>query len=180
MSGLALVIADIKAHPGRERQSVVLLPGGSKDQITPDEANRDADLKKIFKAGIDQLLELGVPFVCAAGNFGESPNRDTIDTAPAVFQSTETPIIVVGSAENDGSQSSFSQGGSQLTIYAPGREIEVQSLVDFQPTKKSGTSYGKHTKLDSILPHAIEAFTNLASQLHHKWQASLQHTWLMT
>jgi hypothetical protein len=89
---------------------------------------------------------MGVPFVCASGNHGTEPNRHNMDTVPGVLQDADTPIIVVGSAEYDGSRSDFSQDGSQVTIYAPGREVEVQSLTDFQSTIKSGTSYGTFQK----------------------------------
>jgi hypothetical protein len=75
-SALALVVADIEAHPGRERQNVVLIPGGSRDITTPDEASKHRALLRIFKVGINRILALGVPFVCAAGNFAEPVSKN--------------------------------------------------------------------------------------------------------
>jgi hypothetical protein len=134
---------------------------GSDRKQSYEEAKGDIEWQAWFERPIKRLMEIGVPFVCAAGNHGDEPNRQNIDTVPGVLQDSETPIIVVGSAEYDGTRSDFSQGGDQLTIYAPGREVVVQSMTDFQSSIKSGTSYGKFSKRNLALNGVVKTCADL-------------------
>jgi hypothetical protein len=117
----------------------VVITAAASSPYSRDDVRNDEDLQDFFGRGLRQILGLGVPFVCAAGNRDGVP----INHLPALFQETNTPILVVGSNDFDGSRSSFSQLGPQLTIYAPGRDVEVQSRVEFQSLLATGTSYGK-------------------------------------
>jgi subtilisin family serine protease len=140
LSALESIADDLQAHPGRERHSVVLTAAGL-GGLTRDDVRNDQDTQKYLGRPISAILALGVPFVCAAGNSGE--DGKPINSVPALLQETDTPIIVVRSNDYDGSRSSFSQLGPQLTIYAPGREVECQGRGSFETVIKSGTSYGK-------------------------------------
>jgi hypothetical protein len=143
---LALVLRDIRDHPGRERRSVVLTATGSQDPLTYEDAKKDRRFQKWFVEGIKELHDLGVPFVCAAGNNANGAQRQNIDTAPAVFGDNDIPIIVVGAANYKGERVGMSQRGNQLTIYAPGQDVLVQTREDFNGNKDApmtGTSVGK-------------------------------------
>jgi hypothetical protein len=119
----------------------VVVTSAGASGYTVDEIRRSPKLQKWFQPSLDSILGLSVPFVCAAGNDGK--DGTPIDKIPALFQEPSVPLIVVGSNEYDGSRSDFSQLGPQLTIYAPGRQVEVQTLLDFRSQKVDGTSYGK-------------------------------------
>jgi hypothetical protein len=137
-----LIRKDIEANPGRGRRSVVFTALGSPESWTYETAMNDYYAKEDWLDGIKDLQNLGVPFLCAAGNFGQVPNRLTIDTLPAVLQDNNTPIIVVGAADYEGARELSSQIGSQLTVYAPGKEIVYQNRDRGGEGKGTGTSLG--------------------------------------
>jgi hypothetical protein len=99
-------------------------------------------MQDIFEPGLKELLSLGVPIVCAAGNAAQKQGRQNIDTAPAVYQDQDTPLINVGAANFDGDSWEGSQYGKQLTLYAPGVQVAVQSVNGEQPVFRTGTSAG--------------------------------------
>ncbi|KAF2691652.1 hypothetical protein K458DRAFT_398082 [Lentithecium fluviatile CBS 122367] len=71
----------------------------------------------------------GVQYVASAGNETKTPGRENIDTLPKACEDKYTPIINVGAAISEGSQADFSQAGSKLTLYAPGRVVEAAPAV---------------------------------------------------
>jgi hypothetical protein len=135
-------LQDLKDNPDRAHKSVVLIAWGTDDFYTYEEAKKDEDLQAIFEQGLKDVLNLGVPIVCAAGNEARTQGRQNIDTAPAVYQDQNTPLINVGGANFDGERWEGSQYGSQLTLYAPGVQIAVQAVTGFQPVLRTGTSVG--------------------------------------
>lgn len=163
---LALVYKDIKDNPGRERQSVVLATIGSPDPLTYEEAKEDR-YQEWYAKGIKRLHEMGVPFVCAAGNHGNNAQRQNIDTAPAILEDNGNPIIVVGAADYKGERVKISQVGSQLTIYAPGQDVLVQTRRDFNVNADvpvTGTSFGKQTHiLPATKPYCLKNANKLSS-----------------
>lgn len=82
---------------------------------------------------------MGVRIVLASGNNDQAPD---IDALPQLLSDEATPFIVVGAADYDGSRRAGSQGGDQLTIYAPGDICPLQSRIDFEEVNDSGTSIG--------------------------------------
>jgi hypothetical protein len=139
-----LIFANIQAHPERAHQSVVLIASGSEDAYSYAIAKADETIRSIYEGGIQQILGLGIPIVCAAGNNAEKPGRQNIDTLPSVLQDENTPLINVGAADYEGNRILMSQHGSQLTVYAPGYLVESQSPVDLSPIVSTGTSNRKY------------------------------------
>jgi hypothetical protein len=140
---LQFILADIKANPGREKRSVVLTTEGNQYATTYAEAKADAEFQQWYARPIRAIQALGVPVVCAAGNYAKDSSRQMIDTVPAVLADDDTPLIVVGGATYDGDRYIESQYGPQITVYAPGENIEVQNEKDFEKTVMTGTSAGK-------------------------------------
>lgn len=138
-----LVIQDLKAHPGRAHQSVILITLGSEEPTNYRDSKGDPIARMIFENPIKELLGLGVPIICAAGNEGDKPNRHNIDARPAVYQDEDIPLINVGAANYKGERLSMSQYGSQLTVYAPGFSVEAQSASDLETITATGTSIGE-------------------------------------
>jgi hypothetical protein len=103
-----------------------------------------AKLQLYYGDPLRDLLKLGVPVVCAAGNNAKVAGRENIDHLPALWQDEETPVINVGGAGYDGKRADFSQGGSQVTIYAPGVDIEIPTARDFNSKTEYGTSLCKY------------------------------------
>jgi hypothetical protein len=122
---------------------VVVNARGSIDTWTYEKAMSDYWANEDWLNGIKKIQNLGVPFLCAAGNAGQDPNRLTIDTLPAVLQDKDTPIIVVGAADYEGARVPMSQLGSQLRIYAPGKEVLFQTRERGGESQNTGTSVGK-------------------------------------
>lgn len=138
---LKLITDNIKANPGRAEKSVVVCSlgwGVNKRPLTGLPENI-----RLYKDPLDALFSLGVPYVASAGNGAQTEGREDIDNFPKVYEDQDTPIINVGGAMLDGSRWKTSQAGPQLTLYAPGHFVEVQSKNNGQTETKSGTSYGK-------------------------------------
>jgi hypothetical protein len=142
-----IIRKDIEANPGRERCSVVVIAKGTPESWTYQRAMNDDWAKEAWQKGIKDIQDLGVPFVCAAGNYGEDPLRPSIDTMPAVLQDDDTPIIVVGAADYEGARVPMSQVGAQLTVYAPGKDVLSQRREYLREGLFTGTSMGKKTPL---------------------------------
>jgi hypothetical protein len=141
-SALGLIVEDIRAHPGRELQSVVQTSVQFEEGLTHEIISEDSDWQDYLDP-IQDLLSLGVPFICSAGNEARTTNRETIDTFPPAAQDSDTPIIVVGAATYAGDRGGFSQYGPQVTIYGPGVDVECQTKDDKKSHTDSGTSLGK-------------------------------------
>lgn len=145
-----LIIQDLKNHPDRARRSVILIVSGSEDKYTLESARADDLVRDYFELPMEEILGLGVPIVCAAGNEALDSTRSNIDSVPAVFQDTDTPLINVGAADYNGNRVPKSQYGNQLTIYAPGDQVAAQSVEDLEESLNFGTSIGRWT-----LPYKI-------------------------
>jgi major intracellular serine protease len=121
---------------------VILISSGTQDPSTLKDAKANKIDQQTFENPIKRLLDHGVPIVCAAGNYADNPNRQNIDTQPALYQAEDTPIINVGAASFAGERYTKSQAGSQLTLYAPGVEIEYGEF-DVGKRLLTGTSMGE-------------------------------------
>jgi hypothetical protein len=136
------VIADIKAHPGREFKSVVttsrsMAKGFSYAKVKALPEGH----KKLYVRPIERLFDLGVPLVCAAGNAAlEAPD---IDELPMAVKGEKHPVINVGAIKWDGQRADLSQYGDQLDLYALGVDIIGQTKKDKTPKMVQGTSFGK-------------------------------------
>jgi hypothetical protein len=142
LAALEMIVNDIEAHPGRELHSVPMTSVNLGSYLTTDIINKDEFWWGLLEP-IKTLLNLGVPFVCTAGNKATFPNRQMIDEFPPAAQDPGTPLINVGAAKYDGERLDISQYGNQLTIYAPGDDVEYQTKRDGKSGKDFGTSIGK-------------------------------------
>ncbi|KAJ9668147.1 hypothetical protein H2201_001576 [Coniosporium apollinis] len=135
-----LALQDIKDKQ-RTKKSIIAISVCSIDPVDP---NNLSDARKEERDAIEEALKNDVPVLAAAGNKAEkkSPDgklREGIDTAPAIYESPDFPIIVVGSTDHDGKRAATSQGGDKVTLLAQGIDIVCQG-VPFAPQIKSGTS----------------------------------------
>lgn len=147
---LKLVIADIKAEPGRELRSVVTSSRSIGEGHSLSEVRGfKPGLKDLYVTPIEELFDLGVPMVMASGNEGEKVPY--IDELPAVIKDEKHPIINVGAVNWWGIRVPFSQYGdpqytpNQLDVYAIGHEIRGQTKqdkVESDPKRLQGTSFG--------------------------------------
>ncbi|KAF2821808.1 hypothetical protein CC86DRAFT_100900 [Ophiobolus disseminans] len=139
---LGLIEEHISSIPGRQHKSIVMSAIGWKDALfggrdTPEEVRDAWDLQVRFGNLYKDIINLGVPVVCAAGN---EEGQTVINSLPQLFESDDIPLIVVGAAESDGSRIPDSQGGDQLTVYAPGSNAPMQSKTDDGHFINGGTS----------------------------------------
>ena len=111
---------------------------------------------KIIGEHLAQLVKHGAILVAAAGNSREvshTPpvvgvgtknmlqNTPDIDAFPQILADGRVPeMIVVGSINSSGVQSSFSQGGHLLDVAAVGEDV---FCAKHELTSTSGTSFGK-------------------------------------
>lgn len=126
---------------GRSKKSIVILAWSKVDKFI-----RPADRRATIKA-IRELFDQGVPVVVLAGNDAEERDasgnlRLEVDTFPGSLSADDFPLIVVGSTDQNGAISSFSQRGDKVTSYTRGEDIECEGLEE-PVMKDSGTSYGK-------------------------------------
>lgn len=129
------IAKDLGAHPERQGFSVV-----SVSMTSDGPGGRQAAL---LTRAIESVMALDVPVVVSAGNYGEEPGREDIDTYPALLASRDWPLIVVGSCNRNGERSAFSQVGNELTLYAVGEDITCFEGQSTPTTGIDGTSYCK-------------------------------------
>lgn len=146
--GFKKVIAHIASIPGRADRSVVLMTSGSSAQWSYATAKADEIELVKWEKPTQDLLNMGVPIVCASGNVGTDINRYIVDTLPQVLQhDEETPIINVGNAEFNGKRRDksryFAKGDDRLMIYAPGTDVKLLPKDGFNAVTDSGTSFCK-------------------------------------
>ena len=141
--GLKIAFADIR-DKGRALKSVVVV-----SQAVPGSTTRDQALKtergRDFLNAINDIIALGTPVVLAAGNERDADEgtREDIDLLPQVLEHPDmTPIINVGAAKISGDRVEDSQGGPQLSIYAPGNLV-FSLTRDSRSETFQGTSVGK-------------------------------------
>jgi hypothetical protein len=137
IAGFNMIIRDLRDSPERRKHSVVTM------SIVGDiyDGRKSYDM---LRTAIGDVMDLDVPVVVMAGNEGGDTTRRYIDTVPAVFARHDRrhPLIVVGSCDVSGRDSSFSQRGK--TIYAVGEDITAFRNDPSSPsTGLQGTSMCK-------------------------------------
>lgn len=141
-----MVLKDIEDNK-RQKKSVILMAGGWQEEGTDTGTYEKLKNSKVmhdwYGNGLRAILNIGVPIVCAAGNYANQQGRENIDTVPPLFQDEDTPLINVGAADYEGKRLAMSQGGNQVTIYAPGLDIVIPRKNDFETELQSGTSVGE-------------------------------------
>jgi hypothetical protein len=139
--GIFKAIEDIGTKKRNLRSVISLSTAMWRDEgFTRDQALVDPQ-GRYFNTLIDHVHSLGVPIVAASGN-AATTRRSNIDGIPQVLEGPDVPIINVGGAEEDGSRHSDSQGGDQLSIYAPITAV-TQTKEDGIRNPETGTSLGK-------------------------------------
>jgi subtilisin family serine protease len=110
----------------------------------PDVAKKSRKGQNLIRV-LDSIHSEGVPIVFASGNAGDISGRENIDNYPQVLEGPGTPIINVGGTTLQGDRWGKSQGGPQLTIYAPGEDVGIQGKLDGKDGESlvAGTSVGK-------------------------------------
>lgn len=129
------IAQDLKAHPDRQGFSVV-----SVSMTSDGHGGRQASL---LSRAIESVWLLDVPVVVSAGNYGDQPGREEIDTYPALLASGVWPLIVAGSCNRRGERSAFSQVGHELTLYAVGEDVTCFEGQSAPTTDIDGTSFCK-------------------------------------
>ena len=106
---------------------------------------------------IAKLMLDDVIVICSAGNNALERDqngalRSNVDTAPAVFETDDYPLIVVGATDFAGNEADFSQKGDKVKILAPGAGIHCLEKGQRDPstTPRDGTSYCKFFFVPSL------------------------------
>ncbi|EPE25367.1 Subtilisin-like protein [Glarea lozoyensis ATCC 20868] len=134
IEALAEVAQDIRARPERRKKSVVTMSMG----LTERNPFWGDKLSEVIR----DLFKLDVPVIVPAGNEAGDPNRQHVDSYPALFSNFNFPLVVVGSADYDGSRSPFSQAGPHLTVHAVGNGVTCLPNDDSTPVSdRKGTSF---------------------------------------
>ncbi|SEQ79241.1 S8 family peptidase [Lentzea albida] len=120
IAGIDWVTADVQANPARKPAVANMSLGGGANQTVDDAVSRS--------------IAAGVTYGLAAGN---DSGGNACNTSPA-----RTPeAITVGSTDRTDARSSFSNLGTCLDIFAPGRDITSAWLTNDDATNTiSGTS----------------------------------------
>ena len=147
---LDTVIDDIIEKEWNET-SVVSVSWGAHEPYTHTSATDPLKIKLL--AQINQLGEMHVPFVCAAGNDALYADRGKarliIDTFPAVvttFYPRRRLFMAVGNSDINGARDMTSQisGTDETQIYAPGVDIKCASSTSSTEFRTdTGTSFCK-------------------------------------
>lgn len=136
-------------------KAVLVLSAGrwKEDDMKRAHGNNWEVTKNLMTTALEQLDQLGVTVVLAAGNDGASSNPQQnpnfaplyIDQHfPLALATANSPILAVGSTNNKGQLSVFStpgRGYTPVSLYAQGEGVSTYDLLESGPTLKSGTSY---------------------------------------
>jgi len=120
----------------RRGNSVVTYSISSGD---PVDLNHSFFARRMMKIHIKTLMDNDIPVFFVAGN--RRQGRPNVDTAPAAFEGQDYPLVVVGACDMYGLRAYISQGGSHISLYAPGDSITAQNKDNDNGRKDSGTSY---------------------------------------
>ena len=146
---LELVAKDIRLLSRRQKRSVVTMSMAVRFPFDPN-----SQIQRRLKARIQDLFDLDVPVIVSSGNDGV--NTPEINSVPAVFADNNFPLIVVGSTNTAGIESSFSQRGPGLTTRAIGEDITCMPKDGSTPrTNDKGTSYCEKSLIVSLSPHLL-------------------------
>lgn len=141
---------DWALNPDRIETSVII--STSSDAVKYDD-KENPEFDRLIKNWLKDFADLGVPVVYASGNSASDDFKDRgdIDEFPMVIKDSENQLINVGAANYDGTRVKGSQGGSKLSVYAPGFDVRSQSRYDeVTDDHFGGTSAGKHFQLLSL------------------------------
>ena len=92
-----------------------------------------------MKSRMSDIFNLGGTIVVPSGNH-RSPIRPDVDAFPALWESPDFPLIVVGAVDNTGTRTVFSQGPSHVTVYAPGSRVRCAKKHGYR-IPYGGTSF---------------------------------------
>ncbi|CAJ2501812.1 Uu.00g046650.m01.CDS01 [Anthostomella pinea] len=159
LQAVIAVINDLRANPERRKKSVVTL---SLYWPVTTGSGAITTWERDLRRKIKEIIDMDVPFVNAAGNFGSQLGRHAIDTVPGVFEETDVPIINVGNADANGIIRPNSQGGAHLWMYATG-DVTCYSKAG-AVTTKDGTSFAA--------PLVAGEIANLLSREHVPFDTS--------
>lgn len=127
-------MADVTVRADRKKRSVVSI------SMIGDPADPESDVQELLEESLQELFELDVPVITGSGN--NRRNAQDVDTVPAQWARPTYPLIVVGSVDFDGKRSDFSQGGTQVTVHAPGKDVTCVPETGSEPSRgRSGTSF---------------------------------------
>ena len=130
---------------GRQQKSVILFARGP---LICEPGQENQSPWKELKPLILDLFSKDIVVVTSSGNLGAAPGHSQIDCPIKTFAGPNYPLIVVGAVTNEGlvaikpgDKTSFSQGGPQLTVSAPGLDVMcADSANNNTPRKDTGTS----------------------------------------
>jgi len=143
LEGLKLAFADIR-DKDRALSSVVVVSQAITGSTTREQALQTKQGKD-FLSAINDIIGLGTPIVLAAGNERDEElgTREDIDLLPQILEHPDTtPITNVGATKLAGDRVEDSQGGPQLSIYAPGDRV-FSLTRDSRSQTFQGTSVGE-------------------------------------
>ncbi|KAB5531313.1 hypothetical protein GE09DRAFT_1251915 [Coniochaeta sp. 2T2.1] len=132
LDGLRLIVRDLMEHPERQKHSVVTASIAF--------LSKNTDLKMRVKNTMELIMNMDVPVVVSAGNAGNKPGRHFVDEIPAVLATPDFPLVVVGSVNQKGELSKWSQDGPKITTRAVGEAITCYYGLTVTHSQQ-GTSY---------------------------------------
>ena len=111
------------------------------------QASNTFDIQRV-KPILAQIMALGVPIVVAAGNDRETAGADIVK-APGTWAAPDFPLIVVSSVDRNFQASSFSQYGTQTSVWAIGEDNVVGWPTGNAAFRVNidGTSFGEYSFL---------------------------------
>ena len=141
---LARALDDVLEH-NRQGKAVLLYPRSS---ISAFRSNSTLPVEwKFAQRIIQELMQNDVVVVTCSGNGGSWWRGSPPWKAPAVWSSSQYPLIVAGSVDLEGTYASFSQGSQvpERVVWAPGEKIQcargTQSRSHPFDVLASGTSF---------------------------------------
>ena len=131
------VYEDMLQHPNRK--AVVLFATGTNG---PYSSRSIVPQPWGFVHGfMKSIIDLDGVIVVASGNRRDKKFRSDSDTYPALFESPQLPLIVVGAVDNSGALAGFSQGPSHVSLWAPGVLVPCTRPTLSHLSTGTGTSY---------------------------------------
>ena len=147
-----MILRELTKDPLR-KAAVVVYPFTS--EITP----MSATTQQIISEMMNRTMGLGCSIVVPSGNNGRNESRRRVDTFPAILESPEFPLIVVGAVNNNGQVAAFSQGPNQVTVWAPGVDVVCSKKNGVR--RDSGTSYAVGMVSLQPAPPRFALFSNV-------------------